>query len=215
MHFLALMQSVLDVLLPRHERSIRAGTYTLADLRVHPSVHELCGVPIVTLTDYRNRAVEDCIRSLKYNNSEHAAQLFAEALADYLQEEISTKRIFSSRTTLIIPIPLHTSREHERGFNQADTVVQKLPSEYRNGELSMCAPTALARIRNTKSQTHLSRTLRLTNVLGAFSADEKIVRGTHVFLIDDVATTGATLTEATYALEKAGASVSPIALARA
>ncbi|HEY4519818.1 MAG TPA: phosphoribosyltransferase family protein [Candidatus Paceibacterota bacterium] len=215
MKFFALIQSALDVLLPRHERSVRADTYTLSDLHVYPSAHDLCDISITTLADYRNKAVEDCIRALKYNNSEHSAILFSEILADYLQEELATKRTFSSRVILIVPIPLHAKREYERGFNQADSVIQKLPSGYRNGELAAHAPTALIRVKNTKPQTHLSRALRLTNMSGAFSADEKIVPGTHVFLIDDVATTGATLAEATRTLEKVGATVTPIALARA
>lgn len=183
---------------------------------IEPTVHEAEGARITTLMDYRQPIVEDLIRSLKYDGSAHAADLCAEALSDFLNEEIAAIRQFSSRRILIVPVPLHRKRQRERGFNQVDVVLKRLPQEFRNGTLSVHAPHALARIRATAQQTHLPREERAKNVAGAFAVfSQDIIRGTHVFLIDDVATTGATLASAAAALKNAGAEVTLIALARA
>mgnify|MGYP003394585623 CR=1 FL=1 len=206
----ALLLRALDVVLPRKERSIRIDAITLECLRVSPVTHEIEGIRITTLMEYRTRAVEDVIRALKYDRSEKAVSLCAEALADYLSEEVALSRAFSARPIFIVSVPLHTARERERGFNQIQLVLDALPEELR----TLVAPHALTRTRDTKQQTRLSRRERLTNVEGAFLADES-VRGARIFLIDDVTTTGATLLEATRALSDAGSEVSAIALARA
>ena len=178
--------------------------------------HDILGVRITTLMEYQDPTVEDLIRSLKYDGSARAAKLAAGVLADYLREEISSRRVFSSRTLLIVPVPLHKSRARERGWNQIELVLKALPKEFRNGTLATLAPRALARMRATKPQTRLPRSERLSNVAGAFACrDESLVRGAHVFLIDDVTTTGATLANAATPLRRAGADITLIALARA
>ena len=208
--------SALDIILPRRARTIRAENWTLYDLAVSPKNHDACGIRITTLLDYKNPAVEDCIRSLKYDGSSRAAELLSEALADYLREEIAQIKSFSVRPILLVPIPLYKTRERERGFNQVETILKKSPREFLDGTLASYSPRALARIRETKQQTHLSRAERLQNMTGAFSVPvPESVRDSHIFLIDDVTTTGATLAEAARALEQSGAEVSALALARA
>ena len=221
----ALFFSALDIVLPRKERTIRAESRTIDDLVVSPDTHEAlipdgagktCGIRITTILDYRNKAVEDCVRALKYDGSSRSAELLSETLADYLHEEISQAKSFSPRPVLLVPIPLFKTRERERGFNQIEIVLKKLPREFLDGTLSAFAPRVLVRSRATQQQTKLARAERLNNVKGAFSApDAEAVRGTHIFLIDDVTTTGATLAEAAKPLVKAGAEVSALALARA
>ena len=60
---------LLDIILPRRARTIRAENWTLYDLVVTPKSHDACGIRITTLLDYKNPAVEDCIRALKYDGS--------------------------------------------------------------------------------------------------------------------------------------------------
>src|SRR3989338_6322735 len=215
MNLFKMAQSLLDIILPRRERTMRAEILTITDLHIAPSAESACGIEITTLMDYRSRAVEDCVRALKYDGSASATTLLAEALGDYLREEIAHIQIFSTKKILLVPMPLHTSRIRERGFIQIELVLAKLPDEFKNGILSTLATGVLARTRATPPQTRLSRRERLTNVLGAFVAVAEKIRGTHIFLIDDVTTTGATLAEAAKTLEKAGSIVSAISLARA
>lgn len=211
-----LFLSALDIVIPRKERTIRAEKRTIDDLALSPDTHEACGVRITTILDYRNKAVEDCIRALKYDGSSRSAGILAEALADYLREEIAQAKSFSPRRVLLVPIPLFKTRERERGFNQIEIVLKKLPREFLDGTLATFSRRALVRTRATKQQTKLSRDERLKNMREAFSVpDVAHVRGTHVFLIDDVTTTGATLAEAAKPLLKSGAEVTALALARA
>ena len=211
---------VLDAIIPLRGRSARTKQRTIDDIPLMPTPYDLLGVRITTLMDYQNPAVQDLIRSLKYDGSRHAAELAASLLADYLREEVATQRQFSARKILIIPMPLHTSRVRERGFNQIALVLDQLPKEFRDGTLAILAPETLVRSHATKPQTKLPRSERLSNVKDAFevTGDEipsHRLRSTHVFLIDDVTTTGATLKHASAPLRKSGATVTLLALARA
>ncbi|OGG56575.1 hypothetical protein A2680_03130 [Candidatus Kaiserbacteria bacterium RIFCSPHIGHO2_01_FULL_55_37] len=211
-----ILEVMLDTILPLRARSARTKERAAEDIPLLPAVHELLDTRITTLMDYRQSAVQDLVRSLKYDGSGHAAKLAATLLADYLHEEVSSQRTFSQKKILIVPVPLHAGRVRERGFNQIELVLQSLPQEFRDGTRASFVPHALARIRATKQQTRLPRSERLSNVAGAFSApDAMLVNKTHIFLIDDVTTTGATLVNAATPLRRAGAEVTMLALARA
>lgn len=189
--------SLLDVLLPRKARVVRSDSYTIADLQISPREHEVCGVRITTLMSYKTPAVDDLIRALKYDRARHAARVLAEALAEYLREEISSLKLFSPCPIVLVPVPLHSTRIHERGFNQVELVLSYLPKEFHDGTLAHVVPDALVRTRPTQQQTKLTRSERLKNVEGAFQISKPHhIKDTHVILIDDVTTTGATLTEA-------------------
>lgn len=213
--FRAIFEHVLDAIVPPRARSARTRERATSDIPMCPTVHELLGERVTTILDYRESAVQDLIRALKYDCSSHAAQIAAELLADYLREEIASLKLFSTQSILLVPLPLHKSRQRQRGFNQIDLVLQTLPREFKDGTISQCAH-ALKRVRATPSQTKLSRGERIKNVDGAFKVvDSQTVSGMHVFLIDDITTTGATLASAGKVLRRAGAEVSLIALARA
>jgi len=210
------IQSALDVILPRKERALRIDEYRIEHMPVVPREHEVSGVQITTLMSYRDQAVEDCIRALKYDKSAHAAQLLADILAEYLREEIASLRSFSTKQVLLVPIPLHPRRFRERGFNQVGLVLERLPAEFKNGELSMIAFSIIERVRETPPQTRLSRAERLANMKDAFAlTDMNAALDSHIILIDDVTTTGATLAEAARPLINLGASVSLLAFAHA
>lgn len=212
----ALFEALLDAVMPLRARSARTKTRTPSDVPLCPAVHELLRQRITTLMDYQGDAVQDLIRSLKYDGSAYAASLAAALLVDYLREEIVAAKTFSTRKIFLVPVPLHRSRTRERGFNQIELVLKSLPEEFRNGALSSVGLELLVRTRATRPQTRLPRSERLSNVAGAFEVpDADLVRKAHVFLIDDVTTTGATLVNAATPLRRAGAEVSLIALARA
>ncbi|MGH0031530.1 MAG: phosphoribosyltransferase family protein [Myxococcota bacterium] len=99
----------------------------------------------------------------------------------------------------VVPVPLHRRRLRARGFNPALAVARHL-ARARGVPLR---PRALARCRDTPSQTGLSRSGRRRNVRGAFRAPAPVPA--RVWLVDDVVTTGATLAEAARVLRRAGA----------
>jgi ComF family protein len=113
---------------------------------------------------------------------------------------------------LVLPIPLGRKRMHERGYNQADLLAR--PFALATG-LSYSS-RSVWRERETASQVGLGAAQRLENVAGAFKADPKQVSGRRVLMIDDVATTGATISACASALLAAGAlDVWGLTLARA
>ena len=121
---------------------------------------------------------------------------------------------------LIVPVPLHPSRQRERGFNQAELLaaglVRGLRGRYRKPPL-LVAAGYLRRWRATPPQTGLRRAARGENLRGAFEVVEpERVRERPVVLIDDVMTTGATLSACARTLKRAGAEpVIGLTLARA
>ncbi len=202
--------------MPPKARSARAKARNLRDIPLEVMSHELLGTRVITLMDYRKKEVQDLIHSLKYDASKHSAKMAAMLLADYLREEISSARLYSQKPILLIPIPLHKTRYAERGYNQIEIVLRALPSEFKDGTLSTLAPKALARIRATAHQTKLRRAERIQNTVGAFSCpNPTLIENSHIFLIDDVTTTGATLKSASESMKKTSAQVTLLALARA
>ena len=121
---------------------------------------------------------------------------------------------------LIIPVPLHPSRRRERGFNQSELLAAGLVralATQRGGAAPQVAKACLRRKRATPPQTGLSVSARRENLRGAFEVvNPHDVRGREIVLIDDVMTTGATLSACARALKRAGAArVMALALARA
>jgi len=123
-------------------------------------------------------------------------------------------------SAIVAPVPLHPSRRRQRGFNQAELLarglVRKLRKEGRLGGSRLVAGS-LRRIRETLPQVGLSVSARRENVSGVFSVGRpEQVRNRTVVLVDDVMTTGATLSACAAVLKRAGASrVLALSLARA
>ncbi|HET8900040.1 MAG TPA: hypothetical protein VFN09_14830 [Rhodanobacteraceae bacterium] len=118
----------------------------------------------------------------------------------------------AERPTRLIPIPLHTTRLRQRGYNQALELARPVAAAFG----LQLDPRSLLRTRATTAQTTLDRAARLRNLRGAFVVRAGTTLPSHVALLDDVMTTGATLAAATRALRLAGVSrVEVWALARA
>ncbi|MDO8643617.1 MAG: phosphoribosyltransferase family protein, partial [bacterium] len=114
---------------------------------------------------------------------------------------------------LIVPIPLSPKRLRSRGFHQSYQLARPLGKKWK----IPVDPFLLVRREGEKSQIGLTRAERFQNVKGAFSIPEKLkkkVVGRALLLVDDVYTTGATMTEAARTLQKEGATVSFLTLAR-
>jgi ComF family protein len=99
----------------------------------------------------------------------------------------------------IVPLPLATARQRERGFNQSQLIAHTLARELRRPLVH-----GLVRVRDDGPQAALAGPRRVANIHGAFAA-RVALDGLHVAIVDDVMTTGATLAAATRAARDAGA----------
>ena len=138
------------------------------------------------------------MQSYKFNENLALTALFANALVETVRRHsASSRELLPDR---VIALPLARKRLAERGFNQsavlAARVARKLALVY--------APHGLLKVRDTPPQAGLNREARLKNVRGAFDCGESL-NGQHIAVVDDVMTTGATLSEAAKVLKKAGA----------
>lgn len=147
--------------------------------------------------------VDALLHSFKYRST----LALASVLADLLVENLETTEL----PDFIVPMPLHPARLRERGFNQALELARHVSKRLRVPLL----PTACRRIRDTPSQTGLPWKEREKNMSNAFSCETADLAGSHIALLDDVMTTGATLNELANVLRKHGtATVSAWVVAR-
>jgi ComF family protein len=149
--------------------------------------------PSITLAasigPYEGR-LRDIIQALKYDRRQTIARHLARRMR-------TAGRQVLSGADVAVPVPLHRSRERARGFNQARALAN---------HLGLPVTDALRRTRKTESQADLPAEKRHANVRGAFSVNPQAVVGDRiVVLVDDVRTTGATLSACAAALLAAGA----------
>ena len=149
-------------------------------------------------TDYAP-PVRELIHALKFKYVKKAHEPLATLLASYIQ----SLPLPELQDSIVIPIPLSRARERDRGFNQTHMIAQVI-AHHLNIPL---APRVLTRTKNTTAQTNLRTTNeRRENMRAAFSlSGPDFIQGKTIILIDDVRTSGATLTEAASVLKQAGA----------
>jgi ComF family protein len=193
------------------ERLVRSiGESSLSNY-LAPETQTLSACSAVTLLPYDEPRVRACIIEAKFAHNQRAVRVLGALAADYLAEELADRRRFSRDRAFLIPVPLSPARMRDRGCNQAERIAQ-CAAEILEIEVSA---DLIIRVRDTLPQTTLDGAARKRNVRGAFAACRKAEPRTLYILIDDVMTTGATLSEAARALRSTGASdIWVMALAR-
>jgi len=144
---------------------------------------------------YFEGVLREAIHHFKYRR----LQVLAHPLGQLMAEQWAVHHIPAE---VLIPVPLHPTRLAERGYNQAILLAREL-------EAAIGLPLetgSLVRIRATTPQVTLDAAARQENVRGAFRCLDDRIAGRQVGLIDDLCTTGATLSACSVALQEAGAS---------
>jgi ComF family protein len=146
---------------------------------------------LLALWTYRP-PLDAVVQGLKFRRLDYLGRHLALALANGLALD---------GFDAIVPVPLHWHRRLTRGYNQAERIASPLAAR-----LGLPLIPALRRIRRTPPQTSLGKADRLANLRQAFRVPRPgRIRGLRLLLVDDVATTGATLDVAAAALRRAGA----------
>ncbi len=208
--FTSLITSVLDILLPPRidEKKVRELSDESFFERVSVRTVQKCAPSATVLLSFADSSVRATIHEAKYHHNPRAIELLGLVMRDYLIEMYSEEGFGK---TVLIPIPLSKERGTTRGYNQTEEILREAVKD----DAFDITPDNLLRIRDTVSQTKLSRVNRMRNMRGAFSAAHVALDKNKTYIIfDDVITTGATMQEAIDALTKGGAKhILPLALA--
>mgnify|MGYP001589941586 CR=1 FL=1 len=144
--------------------------------------------------------IKELIHKFKYQDKAYLGKILSRPMIEFIKEHKLPMDYLDS----VIPVPLHKTKLRERDFNQAHILSQHVAREFNKRLLS----DVLIRHRHTKTQTDLEQDLRFANVENSFSvikAEE--IKGRNLLLVDDVFTTGATVSEAAFTLKKSGANI--------
>ncbi|OQB25806.1 MAG: DNA utilization protein GntX [Firmicutes bacterium ADurb.Bin182] len=195
-----MLNKILDLLFPENlvchlcgneavvnERGICSGCEK--EVRVCPELPLIPHVDGISAGLIYDELTGPCLHRFKYNNGKYLTSFF-----------ISYMKVPDKKIDVIVPVPLHKNRQRQRGYNQSELLAKKI-AERENIRFD---PHIIARTRDTGTQTKLSHKQREKNVKGAFSVLSN-VKGLDIVLIDDVITTGSTLSECAKVLKKAGA----------
>jgi ComF family protein len=207
-----LLNTILDIVFPVNclECGQTGYDFCLDCLTSSPQAERECAEWIFPLYDYRHPAIRKAITLLKYKRKKRLAKIFAEALYCRMLEELADLSLMQNfRNAILIPIPLSSARMRQRGFNQAELICKNLVEldQLNKGQNLKLEKSVLSKPKETKHQAHIeNRSERLKNIIGSYALKnvEKIA-GQNIILIDDVTTTGATLSEARKILKHAGA----------
>ncbi len=173
-------------------------------LPVSKKVSLLKNIPNVVAAVAYDKTAEKIIDYFKFRGVAGISNIMAEEIM-----KTTGKNFFKG--AVLIPVPLHWTRQFWRGFNQAEILAQSISSKVPN--LSICKK--LKRQKRTPQQSKLKKNERQANVKNVFFWDKEKLPPAKIILVDDVAATGSTLDAAAEVLKMAGAKeISAVVFAR-
>ncbi len=172
---------IFEILFPSHSSVRLLKTETPAKFIRLFSIQHFANC--ITLSSYSHPIIRSAINANKFHNNNHASKL----LAALLQTWFNT---LPNKPTIFVPIPLSSTRERERGYNQVTKVINLMTNNEK-----ILIKNLLVRIRDTKPQTKLIREQRLINLINVFEYKNTNLELSNyrVILVDDVITTGSTM----------------------
>jgi len=147
--------------------------------------------------------LKELIHQFKYREKKYLAVPLSKLLVDFAQRHLKEEKF-----DYVVPIPLYRARQKKRGYNQAELLAQVLGGAINKPVLI----NLIERRKKTRPQFGLNKDERFENLSGAFEISESgkeivpTIAGKTVLLIDDLATTGATLDECAKVLKTVGVS---------
>lgn len=208
-----MLNKILDILFPKKCLGCnRANTYfcpfCFNEIEIYKNNYcFLCGKPtnqaniccnnlinkIIVAVEYKDPIIRKIIKNFKYKYIKELKIPLSKFLI------ASLENIEKPIDYIIIPIPLHKKRQRQRGFNQSELLAQEISKHF-----NIPIYNVLKRNINTQAQANIKDTeKRKENIKDAFEIQNKeLIKNKNIILIDDVATTGATLLEASKILKQ-------------
>lgn len=153
----------------------------------------------VTPITHFNGVIKALIHKFKYAKLRFLCHTLNDVVTSH-----SPLRSIVQDVDIIVPVPLHWLKKFHRGFNQSELLSRSIQRHF----LKPVSVRNLCRIKNTVSQTYLSKSKRQENVRNAFMVRRPdLFTGRTILLVDDVLTTGVTASECSRKLKEAGAGV--------
>ncbi len=217
------MDGLADILLPK-ERKVRfletLGPDGLFTKIPRSENFDFDTDKIKAIFNYKTVLCRQAIWEIKYRANAKLISDFSRLLYEFILEELGDLETFNNFTNIIlIPIPSSKERQREKGFNQCVLITRELLKidRERNSHIFTLSENFLVKEKDTAHQARVSnRRLRLKNLINTFSVNNtgltdfgKLSEYSFI-IIDDVITTGATMTEAFRTLKSAGVSLSKI-----
>lgn len=144
-----------------------------------------------------DKEIQHIIHALKYNRHFRVGIYFGKIIGNQIKDKLDKWKI-----DLIIPVPLHQVKKAERGYNQSEFIAKGISIQTGikwNKKI-------IRRKKYTQTQTHFTAEERQTNVKDAFNVkNKKAIDGKNILIVDDVITTGSTISECAHQLILAGA----------
>ncbi len=199
-----LFGSILDTILPPRDDFTLVKSLDMKTLSALPRP----SVPaqwVTALFPYKDNRIRAVIWELKYKENTKPLEIIGQMLYEEIFALVSDIILFDQDAQfLLIPIPMTTASRRERGYNQSERIA-KAVLEHDLEHILLYAPQWFEKVKETTKQSRsTSREERISNLAGCFSADRR-VDGKYIILIDDVTTTGSTLSEARSTLLSSGA----------
>ena len=211
--FITILETLLDTIFPVYCISCGKSGKNLCIkcLSTFPTAERESAKWIFPLFDYRHPPIKKAIWLLKYKGKKSLVKDFAEVLYGNILQELADLKVMENfKEAILIPVPINKTRKRERGFNQSELICDMLIKLDKDANFKLDRGI-LVKTKDTGHQARINnRSERLKNIIGSFEINSKInttvtLKGKNIILVDDVTTTGATLSEARKILKEAGA----------
>ncbi|MFA5934460.1 MAG: phosphoribosyltransferase family protein [Candidatus Paceibacterota bacterium] len=203
---LKLFESLFSLILPKEELAVFIENMSEEDIfKEIPQANDTSDKNFKALFQYKNKICRKAIWEIKYCSNKKITQRFSNLLYEFILNEISDEISFSNfNNPLLIPVPISKNNLKERGFNQCELMVK----EIQKIDVDNFFEFSFNSVFKTKDTLHQSklknRTKRLKNLNGCFSVNGNTIKGRNIIIVDDVITTGATMSEISKTLKDAG-----------
>ena len=198
--FAEFLAALLEAAFPKKKHSVAAQKYGVSAItrRIRPT-HQRGHL---TFLPYRDRAVKHFLYAVKYERHRESIILAADILRNALYEMMQEEEAIHTMRYVLCTVPITSARSARNGYDHLHTILDMLYTHIPDTESALQDKrNLLTWNRPVSRQSALkNRSERYHNVNGAMTVTEQILPNTIYFVIDDVTTTGATLTEARRAL---------------